>query len=839
MYVIPDQLILTDRLRAVFPMQDRVPFGITDFVGEYGASSIPQIGNDGRVYSANDGVQTPNVGNLACDPLRQVIYARPLFVPHSQIYSPAGCSDGYGYHADTFDALGLPTLKWWNLKASTAAFALSSPTDDGAAYTGLRVDFADNTPGPAGGPPPNANKTGDFVMDGCAPRCFGFKAFLRLGQPVTPDVGAACYTAARWRVTGSQRPPRWYSIGFRAGQGIAFGYNDSVDGAGDPVPNTWANVDSIRMGGDAGAVLLTTAGETDLPMLDVRLLAGQMTVSIGSEDTPYPWPHMGADESGTHDWFIDSFQVAAGAASSLRWEFHPTKFATACGYVSTETNVGYVPEAAQFSDTRYIVHTEPHYADKATGQVLPRPVDDPATGTTTQVGFLPPGSTVKGTGYDVNGDLIRYLLTLKNTKTGTYKGADFADFTACVRAVSLDIPGVVAPQPPSTLVVLGQGGGIPNPETFTITHSFDLGRLCISRSCSMTFNNFAALWTNGDGLGVVDSRGHFAVEVQCGMRGGPALQIEFIGVGNRRFTNNWQGGGNDKLTLFCEDQWCMLDVPSWNLPWFDGWNVYSVLAYLAGLGTITCSMLAFAPHVPDNPYDLSPGLPDAEQFFMPIGVAGTPLTRFSGGQHLKDIMLKISQSLGCIMYFDQFGRLNFEKFRTPGPGAPVRIFSHADGDPLTGAPGGLQSIWGGSYSGGMEEVRNSVTVIGVNAYGPIWNPKVSHDIDTDSIYNDDAPNFIGWNSPVVWTDNLFVDQGFADKARQSLLAYLRIPDRQVGFSTWYQPDGGVHPGDMIRVITPRSGAAGYTFFVTQTSVTFAKGQASRCDIQARLVPQGS
>lgn len=829
--VAPEVEILTDRLRSVYPMQDEPPFGATDFIGEYGASSIPRLSPDGTIISGNDDLQTGGVaGGIETDSLRKCVYARHLFVPHTQVWSPGGCDYSGPYHASATaasagdPAVALPTLKWWNLQPISPTTAAPAPTQvaQSLGYKSLRVVFPD----PVGG---------SFVMDGCAPRCQGFKTFLTVGQPTDGKTLAAGYSAsARWRVTGSQNPLRWYSVQMKPGAGILFAYNDRTLPSGDPHPDFWVPVDTIKIGEGALDILTPQPGETALPMLDVRLLAGLMTVSIGSEDTPYPWPHGSADLSGGHDWYMDAFQVVGNNVKSLEWDFHPVKFTVNAGYVGTEINVGYVPNDNDLAAAVYVVHTLPNFPDHHTGQPLPPPVQD--GGKTRLVGFLPDGCDCLGTTHDVNGTLLRYQLALTSAATGAYHGAPYADFTACVQAVSLRLPGLVAPQPPSRLTILGQNGATPNPESLTVTHSFDLSRLCVTRSASLTFNNFAGAWSAGDGSGFVDQLGHFGIEINLGMVGGPALQTEFIGVANTQFQNNWQGGGNDKVTLLCEDLWLFLDTPSWNLPYFDGWNVYAVMAYLAGLGTLTRSQLDFAPLVPDDPYDPSPGLADADQFFLPIGPAGTPLTRFSGGQHKKDIMLKISQSLGYWMYFDANSRLHFEKFRLPGAGAFVRTFSHRDGDPLTG-PFALGAIWSGSYSGGLKEARNSATVIGVSAFGPLWNPIVAHSPDLASVYDDSQPNYKGFWDPIVWADNLFVDKAFAQKASDSLLAYLRLPDRQVGFSTWYQADGrGVYPGDMIAVITPRSGAALQTFFVTETRVTISIGQAARCDIQARIVP---
>ena len=829
-FVIPEYQILTDRLRSVYPMQDDPPFGATDFVGEYGASSIPRLSSDGTVYSGNDDLVTGGIaGGIETDSLRRVIYAQSLFVPHTQVYSPGGCDYSGTYHSHPTDATShLPILKWWNPQpiAPSTTVPATSPAARPLGYKSLGIAY----PGGVGG---------SFVMDGCAPRALGFRAFLSLGLPTDAASLTGGYGAAvRWRVTGSQRPLRWYSVRIQPGSGVFFAYNDRTTSLGDPDPLFWVPVDKIKFGEGAGNVLAPTAATSaaPLPMIEVRLLAGLMTVSLGSEDTPYPWPHASPDSAGAHDWYIDAFQVVGNRVGSLFWDFHPTKFLPATGYVSTEINAGFVPSAAELAAATFVVHTAPYFPDRHTGQVLPPPVQ--VAGKTRLMGFLPDGSDALASVYDLNGTLLRYQLSFTSAVTGNYLGSDFADFTACVKAVSLRLPGSIAPQPPSRLTILGTNGAPQNPVSIQITHSFDLSRLCVTRSAQLTFNNYRGDWTNGFGSGVVDTLGHFGIEINLGLAGGPALQTEFIGVANTQFANNWQGGGNDNLTLFCEDLWLFLDTPCWNLPYFDGWNVYAVMAYLAGLGTLTRSQLAFAALVPTDPYAPSPGLADADQFFMPIGPAGSPLTRFSGGQHKKDIMLKISQSLGYWMFFDYNSKLHFEKFRLPGAGAFVRQFSHRYGDVLSGSFD-IAAIWSGSYSGGLKDTRNSATVIGVNAFGPIWNPIVSHDIDLGSIYDDSQPNFKGFPDPVVWADNLFVNQAFADKAVASLLGYLRLPDRQVTLTSWYQGDGvGVFPGDIIQVITPRSGAAAQRFFVTQTTVSISKGQAPRHDIQARIVPSG-
>jgi hypothetical protein len=153
----------------------------------------------------------------------------------------------------------------------------------------------------------------------------------------------------------------------------------------------------------------------------------------------------------------------------------------------------------------------------------------------------------------------------------------------------------------------------------------------------------------------------------------------------------------------------------------------------------------------------------------------------------------------------------------------------------------------------MREVRNQATVIGINALGPLWNPLVAYSSDDASIFNSTVANYKGWTSPMVWADSMFANLGFANQAADSMLNFLRIPDRTMTLSTWYQGSlnmhgngiyAGVYPGDFILINYPRSGASYYSFegtmfpfFVTSTHINVATGRVPRLDITARIAPR--
>jgi hypothetical protein len=803
-----------------FPMQDRPPLGVTDAIGENAATAFPQYDDDGRVVSGNDEFANndSSLGGIEFDPLAKVIYPRSLFVLHDNILSTYGS----GYTGDTIGPDGLPVMDWYDFATDSEDYEVSQ-VKRSPGFTSLRFD----TTSPA-----------SFIITGnSSVSCQGFTAFLRLGGP--QQLTAPCYAAVRFRVSGSSRGAfRWYSVSYKIGIGLEVAYNDFSDD-GTPQNGTWVPMARGKMGNQKDDLLtpgyVSPADATDdMPeqeakthVLDVRLIAGSLRLFFGDEQTPLVFPSNDFDDYGIPDFVIDRWQIAAAGVMMTEWSVHETKWYVGAATVSQDVNLGFVPSNDQLNNIKFRTHYLPN--------------DYTFQGDSTQVGFTPKGSVASASIQDVTGTVMRYRIDFSNPLDGTYQGIPYSDFTSAVNAVSFDFPGQVfsVVQAP---VILGTDGAPPMPESIDISHEWDQSVLSVRSRANLTFNNFYGHWTNANNNGYIDSNGpypgHFFAAINLGIQGfgpnGAGVRREFTGIGGRDFVNNWQGGGRDKLTITCEDRWAMLDYDVFVLPWFDGWNIYAVLAFLLAIGTVEISptQMGFYDLIPFddngfNPYLPSPGLPDDEQYFMPSGPAGTNLTRYDGGQNLRSILLKITNAIGFYCFFDVAGVAQTGKFQIQG--VNTKTFTHI-GTPT------LQEIFTGEFRGSLRETRNSVTVIGVNALGPLWYPIVAHSIDTDSIYVPTAFNYIGWHNPLVWVDSIFANIAFAQSASDALYAFLRLPDRTVSFTTWYPGDALVYPTCMITINYPRSAVSGFSFFVTATRTSMRQGQNPTMTISGRIVP---
>ena len=513
----------------------------------------------------------------------------------------------------------------------------------------------------------------------------------------------------------------------------------------------------------------------------------------------------------------------------------------AADYLSGQINLGFVPDDSQVRTTLFTAHCAPDTAPDCGGYPPLR-------------GFLPPRTNVGVTGYQDTGEatIIRYLLLVSGETSGTGKinGVPYADYGACVRAVSYLVPPGPVISHGTNLTYWGTANAPEMPEDIEISTTFDLSSLHIESSMDLTVNNFRGGWSNYLGTGRIDTTGQFAIAAFLGLNGGSG-NCEFVGIGNTSFESSWTPGGNDRTQLHCNDLWQFLDVMCFAVPWVDGWNVYAVQGMLAGLAQIPRSMLAFAHLIPDDPYCPSPGLDPSANYFMPVTPGGSPATRFGNGQKIKDLMLRVSSLVGGVMYWDTgvynsgLPRLHFEKFIIPA--GPITVFQGYDGeDAATGDPLG---VWEGSYGGGFSEVRNAVSVIGINALGPLWDPIVAHQVDLGSVYDDSALNYKGYFDSEVKADSMFATVPFADLAAVSTLSYLRVPDRNLRLKAWYQDHTPINIGSLVTIDYKRTGANSYpaaffpdvdpstlAFFVTGKKVRRSKGRPATMDISARLVP---
>lgn len=821
--VISAANVVLQPLHQMWPMQRKPSAAFTDFVGQYASLGFPQIGASGLPSSQSQFMEF--------NPVASCVYARRMFVPHNNTLPT-----GY-YSAPPCPNSGNPSVSWtltYHAPASLGSQIVTSQTR-APGYCECAALLAVNTASGALQLDASGSDLDSTWLEAFSTLATPAQGFVAMVMPVFPAFGETdsdwrdVTFALRWRLFGSQvlgPYGRWFSLSFRPLSDIRLGYNDTLLSDGQPDPNGWVWLDDPAPGADLGTLTAgqpatqnwlanpggpTTSYTRDYSqdiVVEVLLIGGSMMVNIGSGHTPWLIPMVGADTQHAHYWGIDSLAVVSAGCLHQFWSVHLTKFRPWAKMLSAEQNLGFVPDPAQ-TET-YRVHCAPDFGG-------------PRTAVTT--GWLPYGSSVAAYRDSINGTNLVYALEISNAISGTWQGQDYADYSAAVGSVSAFMPGLAYSKSGSALTVY--------PELIQVSHAFSLSDLSISSHADLTFNNFHGDWTNSSGTGFLDTHGHVGVTVDLGTLPGPGPFRQFTGIANTRFHESWPGHGQNHVTVSCGDGWLPLNTPRWNLPWMDGWNVLYALAWLAMHGGVTPSRIAWMSSVPADPYD--PNADSSPSYFLPLGPAGTPLTRYTGGQLLSSIMRKIANSIGCALYFDVFGVLTLQKFAPP-PGSVANKTFYA-----WGMADHSEILAGGNFVSDLSEVRNAVTVIGVNAMGPLWNPVVAHVSDENSVWDDSASNFLGYYNPLVWADNIFADIDFASQAAQAMLGFLRLPAKTVSFTSWIPPDVPIYPLDLVKVVNPKSGA-GSTLFNTKGFLVLSvgyrmrKGEPPTVSITGRWMP---
>lgn len=446
-----------------------------------------------------------------------------------------------------------------------------------------------------------------------------------------------------------------------------------------------------------------------------------------------------------------------------------------------------------------------------------------------QLGFVPTGTPtyraetgvplIAGTSVsvdNVDSTTARYTMTLTgSTPEGTIPGTGdaYCAYSPTLRAVTYAYPLITSflPAPPSVLY----------PESVTVAHRFDYNRLQITSEASLRFNNNAGGWGAWN-----QQHGQVALAINAGTSY-RAMSRQLTGIGHRTGTVfSTEQGGESKFDLSVSDRSVQLQQPRWALPWFDGWNVYYGMAFLAELGGIAPQDMGFQAFIPPDPYtDI--GNPDGvETWFLPVGSAGTALTRFSG-VNLWDIMSKIAFTIGFLLYFDAQGILQFKKFQIPS--GFKRLFYEQD-------TFGFDACWQLQVTRSLEDVRNTVSVIGIDAFAPLWSPILAHRQDAASISDPSAANFIGYEQPLVWADSQFANAAFASAAADALFAFLRQPSEIVHLTTWLQPD--LYPLDVIGIASDRWGTTGKRYLILEVHHSYFDGALGTTRLLARNAPEG-
>ncbi len=448
---------------------------------------------------------------------------------------------------------------------------------------------------------------------------------------------------------------------------------------------------------------------------------------------------------------------------------------------------------------------EVEYGDHVLGFV---PTEDP-TVRVRERGSRPSDTDVE-VEFDENArEEARYTLRLTSTPAS---GSQYGSKTPLVQAVELEYEEQEESVIDFPLMLY--------PNEVQVSSQFDVGRLQVRSRAQLRLQD-----PDGSVARYWGARGHHAIQIE-GYRTVSEIpsddSILFTGYLNRQMSVGSDSAGLQTVQLLAEDRTCQLAQPRWWIAWMDGWNVYYAMAYLAALGGIRREQLGFQSLVPENPYDEVPSSEPA--WFLPVGGAGTPLTRFSG-VNLWDAMSRIASTIGYVLYFDHQGFLQFHKFRVPA--GFDRIYRE-----VTDHPDELiQTI---QYHRDLSQVRNQITVVGLDAYAPMWLPTVSHRVDSQSLTNFNAPNYIGYPQPFVWADSQFARLEFARAAAETAFARMRHPYETVSFTTLFTPS--LRVGMILLLECLRLDTVGKRYLVTQVSHRLWGERFGETQVQARWIP---
>lgn len=664
--------------------------------------------------------------------------------------------------------------------------------------------------------------TGWYLGNGSmyAPVCTqGLLCNLILGNPFfygtpygyTYSDGGFLWRAV-WRVatqdcnTNPDRIVRWYQVSIEMDYKVVLSYRDAslnelIAEIGTMAAwGAWHQIDQL---------VTYSAGTPQQSMSNItvqfEIFAGKLKVcmpQLGGNITPYITP---ADNGETV--FTLGRDPAIGNAIYCIWvagrEYFKGKIPRPATYASDLTE-NYLRTSLYVK--KYPLSATSEYADHQLGfSPLNLPFLSLDYGAP-----LPSGTSVTATLLDPV--TAKYQLTLSGSaKTHTFNGVDICDFTPTVRAVTYTYAPIYSHQISFPVVA--------EPQRLHVSHRFDYNSLQIHSSVDLEFNN-----NNGQYAAIFRDMGQKSAEINLFSthfsNGMPFRQFTGV-IGRKASIEGAQGACT--YTMKGGDRSIQVDNPRWDLPWMDGWSEMYFQAYLSCLSGIHPSDLAYLPYVPVSPFGIDLGdETGSPAWFLPVGAAGTPLTRFSGVS-LWQIKAKLAQTIGKMLFYDVYGKEQYLKFRGTNLAVKRAYFEGDEYGPL-----GIQHILAGKS---LEDVRNQITVIGIDAFGPLWSPIVAHQSDQASIRDSAAFNHIGWEQPFVWADNLFANLAFAANASQQLINFLRLPSITTTFTTHLNPD--LYPLDTISVQCPRVGLSGLRLMVVGVDHLVHDGTLGETMITAR------
>jgi hypothetical protein len=254
--------------------------------------------------------------------------------------------------------------------------------------------------------------------------------------------------------------------------------------------------------------------------------------------------------------------------------------------------------------------------------------------------------------------------------------------------------------------------------------------------------------------------------------------------------------GERSFKIQCFDRSVTLRSPGGiqtvNVPYMDGWCIYSAMRYLANYAGIQDQWLGFPICDGDifNP---------CGHYLLPYGDEFHPLVRFAGGKYIWDCMQEIQRYCGYALYFDADGMLQFYPFIPSAPGLQKKIFTLVPEVDYFGAPV-LNELMSVSRQRDMRRVRNDVVIVGMDP--ETWSPIRAQNVDQNSIFNPFAENYLGYRSQMVWADSMFCTEAYAQQAADAVYGVARVPEDRITLTGWMQPT--LAPLDVIYIQDPTS-----------------------------------
>lgn len=578
-------------------------------------------------------------------------------------------------------------------------------------------------------------------------------------------------------------------------------------------------------------------------MIDFRYVGGFIEFSEGGLSRPLIRTEIkSTDEEKCY--FIRSVKIHGEGVREGQVAINPHVFPSDFEYVSPVINFGYPHR----KDIESIVHyAYPFgYTEEGLPKTLiePKDGDDPGVAT---VEYIYEEELRDDNGnivyeeadpdvpvmVDLGPNQVKFRLKVDHSPTGTYSGKTFTYMSIPVRAVTLKLKETLSETFGSPVELFA--------EEVQVNQQFNISDLTITSSAQLKFNAFKS-------LDAVDSRaqpwywGEFANK-----NGLIALEIEmmvqfyepgsytpyyssdwtrvFTGYGNARSVAKMEQGGKWYFIMSCVDRDVAMNSPLFYFPWCDGYNIYAFAALCANAGGVKRgssagdSDLVFRDYVPENPY-LDMGNPEGDEatYFLPVGSGGAPLYRFPGGTTPKAALGTLASQAGYLRYFNVYGKFNIQKFRFQlDNSVPYRTFGIVDNmeNDVATDQRAANAVWEGTVTRDYLDIRNSVTLIGLDMFRSnqpniSQQPEVNEEnrsvyppAGAETIWDETAPNYLGFFNRFVSYQNFFFDQEFTDKASLSYYSIMSVPGLDVAFTTWLQPD--IYPLHRIGIFDRRTG----------------------------------